>query len=218
VTGARTKKTIVAAVLAGVALSIAAIYVSGERLGDGLHGPSKMARAPEGKIWVASHGRLHRFSASGEREEAVELSALGRGPIVSEVLPLSDGSIVLAEAEPSTAYRCDLAARRCASFTGAISAAVGPLRHALMIAADEKRRRFYVSDNANHRLILLDFEGKVLDVTPFRRVIYPNELALAKAGELVVVDTNHHRLVRIPVGKDRFGDDLWEMRTDASAR
>jgi hypothetical protein len=209
-----TKNIVAVAILATMALCLAAIYYSGERIGGLMQGPSKIARAPDGTVWVASHGGLHHFAGTGERKEKAALSALGREPVISELLPLSDGTLVLAEAEPSAAYRCTIGALECTSITAKIAAAVGPTAHALMIAADEKRRRFYVSDNANHRLILLDFDGKVLDVTAPRRVLYPNELAVERSGQLVVVDTTHRRLVRIPVERDAFGPDLWQMKTD----
>ena len=212
---AKKKGIVGAATVAGMGLCFLALYYSGERLGDETQGPSKIARAPDGTIWISSHGSLHHFTAAGERREVVALSALKLGPVVSELLPLSDGTLVLAEAVPSAAYRCSPGASKCASITAGFAAAVGPTAHALMVAADEERGRFYISDNANHRLILADFDGKVLDVTAPRRVLYPNELALDKSGELVVVDTTHRRLVRIAVDRDTFGADLWEMKTDS---
>jgi len=211
-----TKNLVAVAILAAMGLCLAAIYYAGEELGAGVPGPSKIGLAPDGTVWVASHGGLHRFTGAGERKEKVALSALARGAIISELLPLSDGTLVLAEAVPSAAYRCDIAARVCTSITAKVAASNGPTAHALMIAADEEHRRFYISDNANHRLLLLDFDGKLLDVTAPRRLLYPNELAVEKSGQLVVVDTTHRRLVRIPVEGDAFGPDLWQMKTDNS--
>ena len=97
------KNGIAAAVIAGMSLCVATIYYSGDRMGEGLQGPSKISRAPDGTIWVVSHGKLHRFSASGERKQVIAHSALGLGPILSEILALSDGTLVLAEAVPSAA-------------------------------------------------------------------------------------------------------------------
>jgi hypothetical protein len=210
----KTKNIVAVAILVAVGLCLGAIYYSGEQLGAGVPGPSKIGLAPDGTVWVASHGGLHHFTQAGARKEVVALSALGRGSIISELLPLSDGTLVLAEAVPSAAYRCNVATLQCATITAKIAGAIGPTAHALMIAADEKRSRFYISDNANHRLILLDFDGKVLDVTAPGRVLYPNELAAEKPGQLVVVDTTHRRLVRIRVERDAFGPDLWQMKTD----
>jgi len=211
-----TKNLVAVAMLAAMGLCLAAIYYAGEELGAGVPGPSKIGLAPDGTVWVASHGGLHHFTGAGERREKVALSALSRGAIISELLPLSDGTLVLAEAVPSAAYRCDIAARACTSITAKLAASGGATAHALMIAADEQRGRFYISDNANHRLLLLDFDGKLLDVTAPRRLLYPNELAVEKSGQLVVVDTTHRRLVRIPVEGDAFGPDLWQMKTDNS--
>jgi hypothetical protein len=209
------KKSIVAiATIAGVALSLVALYHTGDQLGAGKYGPSEVARAPDGTVWVASHGALHRFTEAGERKQMLSLGALGLGPIISELLALSDGTLVLAEAVPSAAYRCNPGESKCVAITAGFGR-IGPTAHALMVAADEQRGRWYFSDNANHRLILTDADGKVLDVSAPRRVMHPNELAVEKPGELMVVDTDHRRLVRISVERDVFGSDLWEMKTDS---
>src|SRR5437773_6543732 len=209
------KKTVVAAAtIAGVALSFVALYQAGDHLGEETYGPSEVARAPDGTVWVASHGSLHRFTEAGERKQVLSLGALGLGPVISELLALPDGTLILAEAVPSAAYRCNPSMSKCMSITAGFGR-VGPTAHALMVAADEQRGRWYFSDNANHRLILTDADGKVLDVSAPRRVMHPNELAVEKPGELMVVDTDHRRLVRISVERDVFGSDLWEMKTDS---
>jgi len=208
------KAVIAAATIAGMALSFVALYHSGDQLGERTYGPSEVARAPDGTVWVASHGSLHRFTEAGERKQVLSLGALGLGPIISELLALSDGTLILAEAVPSAAYRCNPSLSKCVSITAGFGR-VGPTAHALMVAADEQRGRLYFSDNANHRLILTDADGKVLDVSGPRRVMHPNELAVEKSGELVVVDTDHRRLVRLSVERDVFGPDLWEMKTDS---
>jgi hypothetical protein len=212
----KNKKAVVAAAtIAGMALSFVVLFYAGDRLGVGTYGPSEVARAPDGTVWVASHGSLHRFTEAGERKQVLSLGALGLGPIISELLALSDGTLILAEAVPSAAYRCNPGALKCVPITAGFGR-IGPTAHALMAATDEQRGRWYFSDNANHRLILTDADGKVLDVTAPRRVMHPNELAVEKPGELMVVDTDHRRLVRIPVERDVFGPDLWEMKTDSS--
>ena len=208
------KAVIAAATIVGMALSFVALYYAGDQLGERTRGPSEVARATDGTVWVASHGALHRFTEAGERKQVLSLGALGLGPIISELLALSDGTLILAEAVPSAAYRCNPSSSRCVSITARFGS-VGPTAHALMVAADEQRGRLYFSDNANHRLILTDADGKVLDVSAPRRVMHPNELAVEKSGELMVVDTDHRRLVRISVERDVFGADLWEMKTDS---
>jgi hypothetical protein len=210
------KKALVAgATIAGMALCFATLFYAGDRLGEGTYGPSEVARAPDGTVWVASHGALHRFTEAGERKQVLALDALGLGPIVSELLALSDGTLVLAQAVPSAAYRCNPGTRKCVALTAGFGR-IGPTEYALMVAADEQRGRWYFSDNATHRLILTDADGKVLDVSAPGRVRHPNELVVEKPGELMVVDTDHRRLVRIPVERDVFGPDLWEMKTDSS--
>ena len=210
----KKKAVIAAATIAGMALSFVALHQAGDHLGEGTYGPSEVARASDGTVWVASHGSLHRFTEVGERKQVLALATLGLGPIISELLALSDGTLILAEAVPSAAYRCNPGSSKCVAITARLGAA-GPTAHALMVAADEQRGRWYFSDNAGHRLILTDADGKVLDVSAPRRVMHPNELAVEKSGELMVVDTDHRRLVRISVERDVFGSDLWEMKTNS---
>lgn len=210
----KKKNAVAGATLVGMALSFAVLYYAGDRLGVDTLGPSEIARAPDGTVWVASHGSLHRFTEAGGRKQVLALGALGVGPVLSELLALSDGTLVLAEAVPSRAYRCNPATRKCVAMT-AMFGRIGAPEYALMVAVDEQRGRWYFSDNAKHRLILTDADGNVLDVSAPRRVMHPNELVVEKAGELMVVDTDHRRLVRIPVERDVFGPDLWEMKTDS---
>ena len=80
-----TKNLVAVAILAAVGLCLAAIYYAGEQLGAVVPGPSKIGLAPDGTVWVASHGGLHHFTGTGVRKEVVALSALARG---KAVLPL----------------------------------------------------------------------------------------------------------------------------------
>src|SRR5207247_8578935 len=104
------KNIVAAAILVAMGLCLAAIYYSGEQLGAGVPGPSKIGLAPDGTVWVASHGGLHHFTGAGARKEVVALSALGRGAIIRGLLPPSDGTLVLAEAVPSGGHGCCIAA------------------------------------------------------------------------------------------------------------
>lgn len=53
-----TKNIVAVAILASMGLCLAAIYYAGEQLGAGTPGPSKIGLAPDGTVWVASHGAM----------------------------------------------------------------------------------------------------------------------------------------------------------------
>ena len=198
------KTAIAATILTAVLGLLALVVVSSDRIAK-IQGPSKLALAADGSVWVQSHGTLHRFSTSGERTQKIALADLGRGNVLSDILPLRDGTLLVAEAKPSAAYRCDPVALICRALKLAISTVPDTTAGVLTFAADEARERLYIADNANHRLFISDLNGTVLAVSENDAVFFPNELSLDSSGHLVVADTNHHRIVRFAVEGDRFG-------------
>ncbi len=200
-------------VIAWVAAMIALTFHASSRLA-GVYGAAKMTAAPDGTIWVVSYGKLHHFREDGTRFEVIDLVELGMGTLISEIVALADGSLLLAEADPSKLVRCQTKPPECVSLSDAIAATAGPTSHALMVAVDEASGRMAISDNAGHRVLLADMRGKVLDQTPLRRLVYPNQLSLT-ADAVTVADTNHHRIVKIALANDKFGADVFafDVRT-----
>jgi hypothetical protein len=200
---------IAALVIASVLGMVALMLRAGDQLA-GAYGPAKIARAPDGTVWAVSYGKVHHFRQDGTRLEAIDLTAFGVANVLSEIVALSDGSLLLAEADPSMLLRCTTAPPKCASLSDAIAASGGATNHALMVSVNEAAGRMAISDNAGHRVLLADLQGKVLDQTAARRLIYPNELTLDNDA-VTIADTNHHRIVKIALANDHFGADQFSF-------
>jgi hypothetical protein len=192
-------------IIAGVAIALVAAlaalsFGATERMAES-QGPSRIGVAPDRSLWILSHAHLHQLLPDGTRIGRVPLAALGLGPLLSDVRPLRDGKLVLAQAEPSGLHRCDPVRARCERLAADVQTA-----HALMVDVDEARARAVVSDNAGHRLLLVDLaSGRLLDETPFELVRHPNTVALDGAGGVIVSDTDRQRIVRVLLNDDAFG-------------
>lgn len=208
----RTKYWIVGGVIAGVVLGLFMIWHAGNQAN--LHyGPSKIRVTDQGDIWILSDGQLHVFDKLGSEQRTLRFADWKRAALQSDFYPLSGGDVLLAEPDTHEVYRC-APGGACTPLLASLRATAGSTANAMMLAVDESRQRLYVADNAGHRLLLFDFEGKLLaDSGPRKsRFWFPNHIALSD-GDLLVTDTNHRRIVRLPVSDDHFGQETWELHT-----
>jgi sugar lactone lactonase YvrE len=219
--------TALRATVAGIALTAVGgclylLLAAGESLYATL-GPTRMAVGADGTLQVVSHGRLHEFGADGTRRASIDLAALGVSRRPSELARHADGRVVFADPDTSTLSRCTLPSGPCERLDPGLSAAeqqsLLPL-NSVRIAVDDAAQRYYISDNAGHRVVIADFSGRALAASQPGAFRYPNALAVTAPGELTVADTNHHRIVTYDVRGDRFGAVLREIatRVGASAR
>lgn len=191
-----------AATIVGFLVLAWASFAASERMAE-TQGPSRLGVAHDGTVWVNSHAGLHQLARDGTRLRSIPLADLGLGPIVSHVRVLRDGRLIVGQAEPSGLFRCDVGSLRCERLTPD-----GETAHALMLAVDEAAGRIAVSDNAGHRLLLLDMDGRILDATPRARFLHPNGIAFLPDGTILVSDTDRMALVQVAVGRDRIGAGL----------
>lgn len=191
--------------LLGVALCFAVIFESGHRMYDTI-GPSRAIAAPDGDLYIVSRGALHVFGPDGKRRKVVDLSSLGVTRIPSDVEVHRDGRIVVANAEQTYLMRCKLASGACERIEAKLTAVprAGRLNTA-KVFIDEGGSRYFVSDNAGHRILVMDFGGRQLSATKKGTVWRPNQLALEGPSRLRVADTNHHRIAIFGVEGDRIG-------------
>jgi len=192
------------------------IYAGGRIYGT--IGPSRAMAMADGRLYLASHGKLHVFGPDGKRREAIDLAALGVPPRPSDFEIHRDGRLVITDPNASILHRCALPSGPCERLDVGLKSVPGqevlPL-NAAKIHIDERGQRYYVSDNAGHSIVIADFAGRVLGRSRTRVVWYPNQLAVTGEGELTVVDTNHRRLATFDVSGDRVGRVVSEMSTAA---
>lgn len=213
----RLQNTVAAIAIAAVLACVAAIYLAGKEIYRTI-GPSKAFAAADGRLYLVSHGRVHVFGRDGKRRNAYDLDALGASPTPSDLAVHRDGRIVVASPDGSDLRRCTLPAGPCETLDPRLTGV--PLQHMLplnsvKIAIDEDRGRYFLSDNAGHRLVETDLAGKPVASTPARTVWYPNQLTVEAPGRLRVVDTNHRRIATFSVVGDSIGPLVGEMATDA---
>jgi sugar lactone lactonase YvrE len=208
----KAKYWVAAGVIAGVVLGLFVIWYATDRA-NSHYGPSKIRVADQGDIWILSDGKLHVFDRLGSEQRTLRFADWKRASLQSDFYPLSGGDVLLAEPETHEVYRC-APGGGCTPLLASSRATAGKTTNAMMLAVDESRQRLYVADNAGHRLLLFDLEGKLLDDSgPGKsRFWFPNHIALSD-GELLVTDTNHRRIVRLPVSNDRFGQETWTLPT-----
>jgi hypothetical protein len=211
----KAKKSIAIGTIILVVAGVFLIWFATDRANHH-YGPSKIRVTEQGEIWVLSDGKLHVFDASGGKQRVLRFADWKRAELQSDFYPLQDGDVLLAEPDSHEIYRCTSGAS-CAPLLAVSRAKAGKTTNAMMLAVDENRQRLYVADNAGHRLLLLDLEGNLLDDSgkSKSRFWYPNHLMFS-GGELLVTDTNHKRIVRVPVRDDRFGGETWTLHTAAA--
>lgn len=206
------------AALAMVAMAACAwlLYEAGRRAYETI-GPSKAVAAADGGLYVVSHGAVHRFDASGKRVGRRELAPLGVSRTPSDLAVHRDGTLVIADPEANRLVRCPPEAP-CVPVVTGLHRAPGKaqfLHNSAKVHIDEVRRRYYVSDNAGHRLLAADFDGRRLGESVRGAVHYPNVLRLVAPDRLMVADTNHRRVAVFDVSGERVGRVVDAMPTAA---
>ena len=203
--------------MAAFAACLVFVVYSGQRI-FGTIGPSRAFAAADGRLYLLSHGKIHVFGADGTRERAIDLRALGVHPRPSDFEVHRDGRIVMADPNESVLVRCTPPAGPCERIDVNLLKAPGqvvlPLNPAKLYI-DEDAKRYFVSDNSGHRVVVADFSGHVLGVSAPGAVYYPNQLSIVDANELAVVDTGRKRIAVFDVSGNRIGKVLRSIYTNA---
>jgi len=196
----------------GIGLLIGLVLVAfwwSLRQWEGVLGPTYGARYEDGRVMIASGAALLELDRSGRLQRRIELAALGLGPIVNDLQPLSDGSVLLGDANRGAIVRCDSRRAECITLYDQ-SGAAGPLARSFKIAPDEARDRIYVSDSQHHRVLILDMDGRVVANSEDTKInlAFPNELILLRSDRLLVANTGNGELVSIDLNEGGFGAEI----------
>lgn len=191
-------------VLAGIAL-FAGLLLLALYQKERLYGPVRGTVFKTGEVMIASHAYLHEFT-DGKRDRKIPLKLLGLGPVVTDMVALDNGDVLLGDVDHAAVKRCDLGAFTCRTIYDA-SGAGGPFGKSFKIAVDEKHDRIYATDAENHRLLALNFEGRIMATTPpsGSEFVYPNDVILTTEGLLAIVDTEHSRVAFVDPEATPFG-------------
>jgi len=171
-------------------------------------GPTLLVSGQQGEVMTNIGSTLYLLDASGAIEQRADLSALGIPDVpLSDGLVLPDGRLLIGAAGGQQIYACELAELRCSPFLESSTAPAS----AYKLAWDDARQRLLVTDGERHRILSYDRNGHFIAASNggSRGLAFPNTALLTPADELVVADTNHHRLVALDAGT--LSVELWEL-------
>lgn len=229
--GAARKKTdpkALALVLAVIVLIAGAVFLRLWANQQRLDVPNfhAMTTAPDGRIFVVIGNDLYVEDGAGKSLQVMPLSRWGVRNHYGDLAVLEDGGVILAQgrlgdvglAEGVRMYKRERPSahdpaeglQRCAFDTGECAALVDgsngfDVRRAFSIDVDEAAGRMYMSDPANHRVIMTNMKGERLAVSD-QGWIFPNGVIRVNATTVGFADTNRHRYVELAVDADGFGE------------
>jgi sugar lactone lactonase YvrE len=214
------QSAIAALMILGMLACLGVVVYAGNEINRDI-GPNALAVSPDGRLYVASHGKVHVFSSEIRRETSYDLETMGASRIPADIAVHSDGRLFVADPKLARLLACDVQKSRCGShdmgLIGWTPAHLVP-GNTFKFSLDEARGRIYVSDNGGHRLLITDATGKILSSSAkSTEVVFPNQVQAFAPGELTVADTNHNRIVTFDVSGDRVGKVLREFPVAPSA-
>jgi hypothetical protein len=111
---------------------------------------------------------------------------------------LPNGDLLVGDTATRRLMRCRLADRTCSLFFG------DGIRGAFKAEVEPGAGRVVVTDSSNHRLLLLDPQGRQIAATAINgpRFNFPNGLAFGADGLIAVADTDHRRLTLMRLEAD----------------
>ena len=199
-----------AIVLVFAALCLALPIGLSRRIHVESEGPTRLRVGPDHQVRVVAGGRLHVLAGDGSLRASYPLADFGLMSVLSDLVPLAGGDFFAAQAEPPSVWRCNEQSRSCNRILQP-DEYLGPNAAALFLAWEETSRRLAVADNFEHRLLLLDGDGKLLDISSRQTLSlsFPQKLLWLGPRELAVVDTSRTRIVGVSLDRDRFGPLAW---------
>jgi sugar lactone lactonase YvrE len=171
-------------------------------------GPTMLVTDRHGQVVTNIGHTLYLLNELGTVEQQVDLAALGIPDVpLSDGLVLPDGTLLLGAAGSEQIYACQLAQQHCTPFLNSSRAPVS----AYKLAWDDRRQHLIVVDGARHRILTYERNGNfIAESRGGRRGLkFPNTPLITPQDELVIADTNHHRLVALDA--QTLGEELWEL-------
>lgn len=192
------RKILLALLVAWVLLvSAAGIYrlvALGKLTGN--EGPQALARDGNGGIYLATSGELLHLDADGNVQERRSAQALGLKEI-NTVATGEAGVLWLYDSAMRHLFRCSTPGLNCISTTTATSG----LDKNVALAWLHGPRQLLLTDNAHHRLLTLDENGKVIHGSG-KVWHYPNQI-LSNAGLLFLADSDSRQILQLDADGNR---------------
>ena len=190
----RQKAILLVALVATLGI-VLAINWAGRRVTD-LYGPSVLAQASDGHVWLLLNHELHVLDRHGTSLRRIPVRTLGISPPIAALAPAPNGAMIVGSRETGLLHFVDASGTLRATVDPA-AAGRGRLFGAFHLLPLPDTQDLLISDTSNHRLLRLSREGRFLqsygstDSQP-GALHFPNGLALDRQGRVLLVDTNHH--------------------------
>ena len=171
-------------------------------------GPTLLVTDTHDRVTTNIGHTLYQLDELGAIEQQIDLAALGIPNVpLSDGLVLPDGTLLLGAAGGEQLYACQLAQRHCTPF---LNSSPSPAS-AYKLAWDEQRRRLVVVDGERHRILTYDRNGDFIAESRggSTGLAFPNTALFTPQDELLIADTNHHRLVALDA--ETFTEERWEL-------
>ena len=190
----RQKAILLVALVATLGIVLAINWAS--KRNTDLYGPSVLAQATDGHVWLLLNHELHVLDRHGTSLRRIPVKTLGISPPIAALAPAPDGAMIVGSRETGLLHIVDAKGALRATVDPA-AAGRGKLFGAFHLLPLPETQDLLISDTSNHRLLRLSKDGRVLqsygstDSQP-GALHFPNGLALDRQGRVLLADTNHH--------------------------
>ena len=148
----------------------------------------------------------HILSSKSLKSLGLE-TALGDIEIVDDYLLVTQGSLY-------NVVKCRLPLSSCEVIAEVDGSRV---TEALDIAVTPDKKYFYVSSSKAHKIDYYTIDGAHIFELKLNEVLnYPNGIVAFNDGELVVADTNNHRIIGIKHKQNAMAEVIWELPVQSS--
>lgn len=202
------QKLVLPALVLLIAAGLAVIQWASVKRGE-LTGPGAMAVDAQGRLWVNINRVLFIIDPNGNIVRELDLPEAGITPPIAAMTPFRDGEMLIGSRISGDIYRMDAHGNILGRLGTNGEPAWKPFG-SFHLAFQPAQRHVVITDASNHRVLLLDEQGNLLreshmpqpDSQSYR---FPNGVIVNNAGDILVVDTNNHRVLTM--------DGSLEMKT-----
>lgn len=214
----KTARNGVAAVIIALAcVALALMWWTGQRA-IALQIPITLALAVDDTVWVHSHRVLHELDADGHRVNRVPTENLGLPQPVLHLHAVRRDDLLVSAGEPMRVYRCAPSQRACRLADAGYIERFGEFKHAVWLGANADGSRIVVSDNAAHRVAVLDGDGALLAAAggSIGRFHYPGQPVWVGEKTIWLASGDQRRIERFEFDGSAIGEPVQMIALEKS--
>lgn len=198
------------AIVALAAVALGLMWWAGERA-VALQVPITLSLAVDDTVWVSSHGALHELDAEGRRVQRLAGASLGLPAPVLHLHAVRRDDLLVSAGEPMRVLRCTPSQRACRPVDAGYIERFGQFKNAVWLGANADGSRIVVSDNAAHRVAVLDGQSGALLAAAggsIGRFHYPGQPVWVGENTIWLASADQHRIERFEFVEGAIGVPL----------